>query len=156
MPTSGSCTGARKPGALHETGRVRYQTGQQFHVIGGGEAGEIELGLQQVAITHRNPERRCQAETAAGIFLDDLVGSKQVEQEGRAGLIGFGNLAEFVQVAGWRSRRCSTSPSSNAVFSARAEQIAQKVVDDQEFEFRVEIATTLGWAGHEFSWARGF
>ena len=37
---------------------------------------------------------------------------------------------------------------------ACTEQIAQEVVDDEEFEFRVEIATALGWGGHLFSWRR--
>ncbi len=36
----------------------------------------------------------------------------------------------------------------------RAKQVAQEVVDDEEFEFRVEIAATFGGGGHLFSWRR--
>jgi hypothetical protein len=80
-----------------------------------------------------------------------------VEQEAEAHPVGLGGLAQFGRRRRMARHQVVDQSQLECGFErTRADQVAQKVIDDQEFEFRVEVAPAFIEGGHGFSWMRAF
>ena len=99
-----------------------------------GEAGEVELGLQQVAVAQRAQEARAQPDVPFAL-LDHPVRRQQVEQEPQARLIGAERPAERIHGSAAALHQAVDQPElEGGLEGPRADDGPEELVDDQELE----------------------